>query len=48
MSGLLELVRPDLRGFAGYKSARTENLRGDIWLNANESAWNNPADPQAR
>ncbi|GGD40758.1 histidinol-phosphate transaminase [Pseudoxanthomonas indica] len=44
----LDLVRPDLRGFGGYKSARTESLRGDVWLNANESAWGNPADPQAR
>lgn len=45
---LLDLVRPDLRGFGGYKSARTEALRGDVWLNANESAWNNPADAEAR
>ena len=44
MSGLLALVREDLRGFAGYKSARSEILQGDIWLNANESAWPNPAD----
>lgn len=41
---VLDLVRPDLRGFAGYKSARTDALRGEIWLNANESAWRNPAD----
>jgi len=44
MSGLLELVREDLRDFAGYKSARSELLQGDIWLNANESAWANPGD----
>ena len=44
MSGLLELVRDDLRDFAGYKSARTESLQGEVWLNANESAWANPAD----
>jgi histidinol-phosphate aminotransferase len=44
---LLELVRPDLRGFGGYKSARTEDLKGDVWLNANESAWSNPADANA-
>lgn len=44
MSALLDLVRPDLRDFAGYKSARSEALRGDVWLNANESAWANPAD----
>ena len=47
MSGILELVRDDLRGFAGYKSARTESLQGEVWLNANESAWANPADIQA-
>lgn len=46
-SRVLDLVREDLRGFAGYKSARSETLRGDIWLNANESAWANPADTQA-
>ena len=48
MSALLDLVRPDLRDFAGYKSARSEALRGDVWLNANESAWANPADVQGR
>ena len=48
MSAVLSLVRPDLRGFAGYKSARSEALRGDVWLNANESAWANPADGQGR
>ena len=47
MSGIIDLVRPDLRGFAGYKSARSESLRGDVWLNANESAWANPADVSA-
>lgn len=41
---LLALVRPDLRGFAGYASARTHAVRGDVWLNANESPWANPAD----
>lgn len=46
-SRVLDLVREDLRDFAGYKSARSEALRGDIWLNANESAWANPADAQA-
>jgi histidinol-phosphate aminotransferase len=48
MSAVLSLVRPDLRDFAGYKSARSEALRGDVWLNANESAWANPADAQGR
>ena len=44
MSDLMQLVRKDLRGFAGYRSARTESVQGDVWLNANESAWANPAD----
>lgn len=47
MNGVLALVREDLRGFAGYKSARSETLQGDVWLNANESAWPNPADSAA-
>ncbi|MEL1264736.1 histidinol-phosphate transaminase [Pseudoxanthomonas putridarboris] len=46
MSDPVDLVREDLRGFAGYKSARSEVLCGDVWLNANESAWANPADRQ--
>lgn len=44
MSALLELVREDLRGFAGYASARRAGVSGSVWLNANESAWRNPAD----
>ncbi|UWX04548.1 histidinol-phosphate transaminase [Pseudoxanthomonas sp. NC8] len=46
MSGdaLLQLVREDLRGFAGYASARTYDVKGEVWLNANESPWANPAD----
>src|SRR5690606_4835323 len=43
---VLDLVREDLRGFAGYRSARTEALRGEVWLNANESAWANPVDAE--
>ena len=43
-SDVMALVRPDLRAFAGYRSARSESLRGDVWLNANESPWTNPAD----
>lgn len=46
-SSILELVREDLRAFAGYSSARTSAVQGDVWLNANESAWGNPADPGA-
>ena len=34
---LLELARPDLRGFAGYASARRTQGEGTVWLNANES-----------
>ncbi len=45
---LLDLVRPDLRAFAGYSSARKTGAAGNIWLNANESAWPNPADAAAR
>jgi histidinol-phosphate aminotransferase len=44
MSRVLDLVRTDLRDFAGYSSARSANVRGDVWLNANESPWPNPAD----
>ncbi len=44
MSGVFDLVREDLRGFAGYASARSTRLEGEIWLNANESAWPNPGD----
>ena len=47
MRGVLALVREDLRDFAGYRSARSETLQGDLWLNANESAWANPADAKA-
>lgn len=41
---VLELVRADLRDFAGYRSARTERVDGDAWLNANESPYANAAD----
>jgi len=44
-SDVLELVREDLRAFAGYSSARSHAVEGSIWLNANESPWNNDADP---
>ncbi|MGY0651400.1 histidinol-phosphate transaminase [Luteimonas sp. A537] len=44
----LGLLRPDLRGFAGYRSARSDIARGEVWLNANESAWPNAADPAGR
>ncbi len=41
---VLDLVREDLRDFAGYASARRANVTGNIWLNANESPWPNDAD----
>lgn len=44
MSGVLELVREELRGFAGYASARREASGGSILLNANESPWSSPGD----
>ena len=44
MSTVTDLLREDLRDFAGYKSARSEVLDGTIWLNANESPWPNAAD----
>ncbi|WP_282278108.1 histidinol-phosphate transaminase [Stenotrophomonas sp. PS02297] len=47
MSGVLDLVREDLRGFGGYSSARSARLDGEIWLNANEAAWPNPGDAAA-
>ncbi len=39
----LELVREDLRDFAGYASARDTRVDGEVWLNANESPWPNRA-----
>jgi len=40
----LALVREDLRDFAGYRSARSEDMHGHVWLNANESPWASPVD----
>ena len=45
---ILALVRPDLRDFSGYGSARRAGVSGSIWLNANESPRANLADAQAR
>lgn len=39
MNGVLDLVREDLRDFAGYGSARRVAVTGSVWLNANESPW---------
>lgn len=44
MTALLDLLREDLRDFAGYASARRSGVTGRVWLNANESPWPNPAD----
>lgn len=44
----MDLVREDLRGFAGYRSARSSKVEGDVWLNANESPWPNPSDDAGR
>lgn len=41
---VLDLLRGDLRDFAGYRSARSETAAGAIWLNANEAARANAAD----
>ncbi len=41
---VLDLVRPDLRDFAGYSSARRTVATGSVWLNANESPWRSPID----
>lgn len=43
-SSVLDLVREDLRAFAGYRSARSDKVDGHIWLNANESQRANRAD----
>lgn len=43
---ILPLVRPDLQQFSGYLSARKQNSGGDIWLNANESAYAQAFDTQ--
>lgn len=48
MSSVLALVREDLRGFAGYASARSGWLPGEVWLNANESPWAGGGDPSGR
>lgn len=45
MSSAEALLREDLRAFAGYRSARSESLAGDAWLNANESPCASASDP---
>ncbi|PBJ83234.1 histidinol-phosphate transaminase [Lysobacteraceae bacterium NML93-0399] len=48
MSSVLDLVREELRDFAGYASARSQKLDGEIWLNANEAPLANPGDADGR
>ena len=45
MSTVAALLRSDLRDFVGYRSARSDTLEGDVWLNANESPWANTGTP---
>jgi histidinol-phosphate aminotransferase len=45
---VLELVRPDLRGFEAYASARRTQAAGSIWLNANESPRPSTVDASRR
>lgn len=45
MSGVLDLLRPDLQGFGGYASARRATARGSVWLNANEAPLPASSDP---
>jgi len=44
MSAVLELLRAELREFAGYSSARKEASGGQVLLNANESPWPSVGD----
>jgi histidinol-phosphate aminotransferase len=46
MSPIAALLRPDLRDFAGYSSARAVNWRGEVWLNANEAPLPSAIDPE--
>ena len=39
MCNISKLIREDLQHFSGYLSARKEATKGEIWLNANESPW---------
>jgi len=48
VSSALDFLRPDLRGFAGYSSARRGNASGTVWLNANESPLPSLADEGQR
>jgi histidinol-phosphate aminotransferase len=43
---VLDMIRPDLRQFSGYLSARKQNSGGAVWLNANEAALPQAFDSQ--
>lgn len=44
MSAVDSLLRADLRDFTGYRTARSDEAHGAIWLNANESPLPSVAD----
>jgi len=46
MSRVVDILREELREFAGYSSARKEASGGTVWLNANESPWSAAGDTQ--
>ena len=46
MSLVSSLLREDLHGFVGYRSARSECVDGEVWLNANEAARPNVVDAE--
>ncbi|PCI36505.1 MAG: histidinol-phosphate aminotransferase, partial [Thiotrichales bacterium] len=41
MNSIDKLIRSDLSDFKPYSSARHEAFEGKVWLNANESPWEN-------
>jgi histidinol-phosphate aminotransferase len=38
---ILALARPDILAMSAYRSARSEAVKGNVWLDANENPWNN-------
>jgi len=42
MHDIINLIRPDLQNYKPYKSARDTTANGKIYLNANESPFDNP------
>lgn len=37
---LLALARPEIVAMSAYRSARSEAVKGNVWLDANENPWN--------